>query len=100
MKSACLDCGRPSDQKRCEVHRAVNGSPSSWGKTRSRTAQARFRRAVLELAGGRCQYMRNGVRCPATEGLQAQHQQRGSDDPATGMALCRDHYKALDRCAR
>lgn len=71
-----------------------------WSTGRNRLAQARFRQAVLANAGHQCQWIGDTDRCPITSPLQAHHTQAGNDDPATGLALCTAHHKALDPHAR
>ena len=77
----------------------------SW-PARNRSEQARFRRAVLARAGDRCEYRENVLdpesRCTVTGApdLVAHHCEPGNADPATGMALCRPHHRALDSYAR
>lgn len=73
--------------------RARTGAWSPW---RDKTEQASFRRALMERAGGRCEYLYDGIlRCPNTEDLQAHHGQHGG-----GMLLCKLHHRELDKYAR
>jgi hypothetical protein len=89
--------------------RAPQNPAGHWTARRDRATQARFRTAVLARAGGRCQYVEpldHGLdpvfhlRCSATTDLQAHHSVPGDDDPATGIALCRTHHRAVDPYAR
>ena len=87
----------------CETdhQRARDSARGSWSPNRNRSAQARFRRQVLQAAGFRCQrILDNGYRCPVTEPLFAHHNVKGSYDPADGVALCRTHHREVDRHAR
>lgn len=71
-----------------------------WSKGRDRGNQRKFRDAVLKQAGHRCQFVQGGVRCAVLRPLFAHHTEPGNDDPATGVALCREHHRQLDRNAR
>lgn len=95
--SVCSEPGCPNLQP-CSTHSGTGNT--SWGNRRDRGTQARFRRAVLTAAGGQCQAVENGRRCPQTTDLHAHHTESGNDDPATGVALCRPHHRAIDRHAR
>lgn len=93
----CLTCGEISPASRCPKHTGAGGA--GWSGGRDRAALHRFRAAVLAEAGGRCQGVDAGKRCPATTGLQAHHT-GPTDDPRTGLALCRRHHRARDQFAR
>lgn len=94
---ACLDCGTITDQPRCPIHR---GNHTGWTGNRDRTAQARFRRAVLQRDGNQCVYTTpDGERCTATTQLQAHHVRPGYT-PDAGVTLCRVHHRAIDPKAR
>lgn len=99
---ACTGCGAISPQRKCQRCAPNPANPTSWNGQRDRGAQARFRKHVLRNAGYRCQYVSqvNGTRCPAVDELQAHHLETGNDDPLYGMALCRNHHRAVDRSAR
>lgn len=75
---------------------------TSWNGTRDRSEQRRFRNAVLEHAGYRCQHQTDGHRCNVinVSDLQAHHTIPGNNHPATGLALCREHHRAADPRAR
>lgn len=98
MKAACTICGAISEQNRCPLHRRDQNA--HWSKDRDRTAQAKFRKALIGMYGMRCAAVVDGVRCPVTTGLQAHHTQPGVDDPATGALLCNEHHRAVDPHAR
>lgn len=93
----CLTCGTLSPRSRCQAHSTGN---TSWNGTRDRTAQRRFRQAVMQNAGHQCQATTNGQRCHGTTNLQAHHLQPGDHNPTTGVALCRYHHRLLDPHAR
>jgi len=95
----CLDCGTLSPNSRCPKHQGAATS-TSWNGTRDRTAQARFRKAVMTHAGAQCQALEHGRRCSVTRNLQAHHTQPGNHDPATGVALCQAHHRKYDKHAR
>ena len=104
-KTVCNERGCPEfavTRGRCAKHQLQGAGNTSWGSSRDRGAQARFRRAVLKAAGHRCQAIENGERCPVTgaENLHAHHTQPGNDDPATGAALCERHDLMIDPHAR
>jgi hypothetical protein len=73
---------------RCQPVRTTPGRGSS--------RQAAFRAEVLKRAGGRCQAIELGERCPITHALEAHHlvlyRDSGSMDPADGVALCKAHH--------
>ena len=76
----------------------------SW-PARNRAAQAKFRAAVLDAAGSppQCAFIGDyGIRCNVTgaTNLVAHHCEPGNPDPATGLALCNKHHRAIDRWAR
>jgi predicted restriction endonuclease len=64
--------------------------------------------AVIANAGGRCQWIGDGVRCSATIAsgpLEAHHviplvPDGGTNDPSNGVALCRRHHRMAERMAR
>jgi predicted restriction endonuclease len=90
----CPQCQREKDERR----RALG--TTGWGDGRDRSAQAKFRREVIALYGMRCGAIHNGVRCTATTDLQAHHTQPGNNDPTTGVMLCREHHRIVDKHAR
>jgi hypothetical protein len=101
--SACLACGKLIPRKAgayCQAHVPVSRTARARG---SGAARERFRREVLAAAGGRCQAVEHGVRCIATDGLEAHHlrplKDGGSNDPSNGVALCRSHHARLSRKA-
>lgn len=58
--------------------------PSNWQQ---------LRRIVSDRAGGRCERVTNGVRCPA-RGTDCHHAvHRSNHDPAALEWLCPDHHK-------
>jgi predicted restriction endonuclease len=86
---------------RCPACNPYTTTSNATGRSgRDRALQAKFRRAVLNNAGHRCQHVQDGVRCPATAGLQAHHLTPGTWNPADGAALCRQHHRAIDPHAR
>ena len=95
---ACLRCGRISAAKICEACQP-NERPknASWSKWRNRSEQARFRKLAIELFGGQCAAVIDGVRCHRrveTHDLQAHHGEHGP------VLLCRSHHRAVDPHAR
>lgn len=86
---SCSVCGLISTNTRCPQH-----------TRHSREAQRQFAKAVAIVAGHRCQAIEDGARCIETEGLQAHHTQPRNDDPDTGLLLCREHHRQVDRFAR
>jgi hypothetical protein len=76
------------------------GPHTGWSPTRDRSAQRRFRQALVERSGGRCEYvdMTTGLRC-LTIGAQAHHDRPGYG-PDCGRFLCRYHHKVEDPHAR
>jgi len=101
----CLGrCGRrvPANAKngRCASCASTYRPGGHWSEGRDREAQRRFSRAVRARAGGRCEAREDGLRCTATEGLQAHHTDPGNDDPRTGVLLCNRHHRAVDENAR
>jgi predicted restriction endonuclease len=100
MQRACLDCGAITDQARCPRHRNGSTNATSWNGQRDRTAQARFRRQVLDRDGHQCVYTTpDGRRCTTTSPLQAHHVRPGYDLDA-GVTLCRTHHRLIDPKAR
>ena len=97
----CLRCGRLSAASYCAAHMPIKkptpGRGSGWAITR-------FRTAVLDRAGHRCQAIENGHRCTATTSLQAHHAiplaHGGTNDPANGVAVCRPHHEVMERETR
>lgn len=71
-------------------------------------AHRAWRDAVLARAGGRCEWVEGGVRCPKAEPghrLVADHIVERRDggaalDPANGQALCWSHHTAKTAAAR
>lgn len=73
-----------------------------WSYGRNKNQQAQFRRALLARAaasnGGvpRCEFVApNGMRCSATDELDAHH-----DTPTSGRLLCNPCHQREDRHAR
>jgi hypothetical protein len=108
VKRACLDCGAsftPATPlvRRCERHQ---GNGTGWSHGRDRTAQARFRTALLERAGGRCEEIDEdtGRRCTETRDLRACHlaalADGGTYSLANGKLRCKRHDRATDSRAR
>lgn len=106
---ACTVCGAASDERRCPSHRRP--SNASWSEGRDRSAQARFRREVLERDGHQCTYVdpATGARCRATTDLRACHLRPLRDfmpgDPSAyhrsnGTTRCGTHDRLTDRYAR
>lgn len=95
---ACTKCGQVSDQRRCEKHRGN----TSWGGTRDRSTQRRFRTLVLNNAGNRCQAIEHGARCSVMAGLVAHHidGDTANNTAENGAALCEAHHRAIDARAR
>lgn len=104
MLRSCPSCRRQTGARwpceHCGYHPAKKGR--SWSPGRDRSAQARFRRALVARAGERCEWVdpETGRRCDETEGLQAHHLDPGNDDPRRGALLCREHHKKVDPYAR
>jgi predicted restriction endonuclease len=109
----CLEPGCPRlspTGPRCPEHAAAHKlarsrERSQWSPSRNRSAQRKFRAAVLERASHRCQFvLANGARCNATEGLHAHHlvplHKAESYAPENGIALCRLHHRSVDSHAR
>lgn len=91
----------------CAAHRVryARGSrcpacPPKRGK--NPTEQQRARKAALVRDGGRCTFVGvDGVRCPATTGLEAAHITPYSEDGNHVVTmLCAKHHLALDRAQR
>jgi 5-methylcytosine-specific restriction endonuclease McrA len=76
----------------------------AWSKGRDRTAQARFRRGLLNVYGQRCCWTEGNTRCPVTTDLRACHvvplRDGGGYELSNGVLLCKAHDKATDRYAR
>jgi predicted restriction endonuclease len=83
-----------------KLHQKTHNPQGHWSPNRDRYAQDKFRRAVMEAAGHRCQYVDNARRCRITDPLQAHHLEPGNDDPSTGVALCIKHHRQVDSHAR
>ena len=100
----CTVCGVISDMTRCPRHRTEVYRPDSpWKWQRDRSAQKRFRRAVLKRDGYACTH------CGASEDLRACHVialhllDAGDSrryDPNNGTTLCGTCDRATDRYAR
>jgi predicted restriction endonuclease len=90
----CPHCQREKDQRRRAQGKA------GWGDGRDRATQARFRREVIALYGEQCGAIHNGARCTVTSDLQAHHTRPGNNDPATGVMLCAQHHRMVDKHAR
>ncbi len=109
----CLEpgCPRLSEQgPRCPEHTAQyelarSRARPSWSPSRNRSAQRRFREAVLKRAGNQCQaLLANGTRCPIKAPLFAHHTKSHNApdgyDPKHGVCLCRFHHREVDSHAR
>jgi hypothetical protein len=105
----CLDCPGPNNLVRLEEwveHRKLHRTNDNRGwSARNRSAQRRFRRSVLARDGHQCTFiLGNGLRCPVTAPLVADHRlplhRGGSFDPAGGVTLCEQHHREVDRYAR
>lgn len=96
----CLTCGALTRASYCPSHEPKRASRQTAGRGGGAAAD-RFRQAVVAKAGHRCEVFIDGVRCTATTGLEAHHVvplvDGGSNDPATGRALCRKHHRMLER---
>jgi hypothetical protein len=91
----------------------TTGPHTGWSPTRDRAAQNKFRLALIQRAGGRCEYRyidavnkprdEQGnpvwVRCGSTDRLQAHHDKPGYT-PDCGRLLCWEHHKHEDPHAR
>lgn len=101
MRYACTICGAPSSSRRCAVH---GGSHTGYSPDRDRSAQARFREALMARAGGRCEEHDGVERCTATTDLRACHlvplSEGGDYDIANGKLRCAPHDRATDSRAR
>lgn len=71
------------------------GSHTGWSPDRDRAAQHRFRVALIQRAGGVCEY----AGCGITTGLQAHHDRAGYT-PDCGRLLCWEHHRLEDPHAR
>lgn len=109
----CAEPGCPelsAKGPRCPEHTAAyevarSRARPSWSPSRNRSAQRKFRQAVLERAGNRCEFiLTNGTRCSITGPLFAHHTapHDGPDgyDPKHGVCLCRFHHREIDSHAR
>ena len=89
----CLRCGRLlGSGSYCRAHRPDKRSPDKRSPGRGSGGRAAtFRRKVLAKTGGRCAV------CGVKEGVEAHHvvslSRGGSNDPANGVPLCREHHK-------
>lgn len=100
----CLRCGIPTSAsycRRCDPDRGRRRVTPG----RTTKAQAKFRAAVLQAAGHRCQHIDEyGVRCEATTNLEAHHLipllESGSFDPRHGRALCSAHHHEAEQRLR
>lgn len=97
MTYACPKCGKRSRTRYCPAHTPAKRS-HAWSRNRDRSAQARFRKAVLERDGYRC------VVCGSTTDLRAAHvrplRDGGGYELSNGRTLCKEHDKASDPYAR
>jgi hypothetical protein len=99
----CLVCQRLTPSSYCPQHQPVRKTPG-----RSSRPQDRFRQAVLDRAGHRCQWLETdgdeSTRCPETSGLEAHHLMsfRGqpSMDPDAGICLCVEHHHRVEQMMR
>lgn len=108
----CLGrCGRrvapTAPNGRCPQCAAAYRPGGHWSTGRDRAAQAAFRAALVKRARtpaaprGRCEAMQAGVRCSATERLQAHHiDPQLGDSLSNGALLCPVHHAMLDPHAR
>lgn len=93
--SSCLSCGChvPRGQSYCGAHRPIRRG--------SGAARERFRREVMRRAGGRCQCIENGKRCPVTDPaqLEAHHVRAlfdgGENAASNGLLVCKAHHAIL-----
>ncbi len=100
----CLTCGELGLESYCAAHRpAARPSRSTPGRG-SGGQIAKFRAAVLRLAGGQCEAVIQGERCDVTDPrlLEAHHvrglRAGGTNDAASnGVALCRAHHRHVER---
>ena len=72
------------------------GSHTGWSPGRDRTAQARFRAALIKRSGGACEYP--GCTTPYDR-PQAHHDRAGYTSDC-GRYLCATHHKHEDPHAR
>lgn len=108
VQYACTRCGKPTHSlnKRCARHGGsdVVGTHTGYSRERDRAAQQRFRDALLARAGGRCERVVRGRRCPETQDLRACHivalAEGGSYDADNGELLCGAHDRQSDPRAR
>lgn len=100
---ACLDCGTPSNEKRCPQHR---GTHTGRSRHRDRKAQHLFRQLLLARAGGQCEETdeTTGQRCVETTDLRACHliglADHGTYDLSNGKLRCKRHDMFTDPYAR
>ena len=105
MLRVCGQCGKAFNAthpgaKRCPQHAGGAG----WSN-RDRSFQNRFRNAVLQNAGWRCEAddIATGGRC-TRNATDAHHlrplSEGGGYNPEYGMALCGHHHHELDPHAR
>jgi hypothetical protein len=96
LRRPCITCGRLTEGSYCAQHEPSRRTPG-----RSGHRQAGFRDLVLARAGHRCQYLDQGQRCTATEGLEAHHlvqfREEANYDPTAGVALCPEHHREVER---
>lgn len=103
MQRPCITCGKLTSRSYC---RTCNPDRQRRRITPGRTtkAQSRFRAAVLQAAGYRCQAIENGQRCTVTDHLEAHHldplRTSASYNPADGVALCLHHHRLAEVRAR
>lgn len=103
----CLTCGAlTAAGSYCPAHARNASLTRSTPGRGSGTQIAKFRAAVLRLAGGQCEAVIDGVRCGIRDPrlLEAHHlrglRAGGTNDPATnGVALCRRHHREVEHAA-
>jgi hypothetical protein len=96
--SSCISCGRYCAKGASRCHRCERLKPSRG----TGAARERFRREVMARAGGRCECVEHGVRCPVTDPaqLEAHHVRAvidggGNDAARNGVLVCREHHAKL-----
>jgi 5-methylcytosine-specific restriction protein A len=95
----CATCGTPSPSPYgCSQHHRPPSPQGHRSPDRDRSAQRRFRKAVLERDGGVCRG------CGSDEDLRACHivplAEGGSYEPSNGITRCRSCDRATDPYAR
>jgi hypothetical protein len=95
----CLQCGTLTTGSYCPRHQPVRSTPG-----RSARPQQRFRAQVIAAAGGQCQWVEDGKRCPETEQLHAHHltpfRQAPNYDVRASVALCLHHHRLAEERLR